>query len=100
MKYYRLKQSKTGPNNPYERLNICAGNRYCVTPVCKVMICISTQYNSNGIELRWPVCEKHANAYYFKHLGAKVTFTILEDRDIDPNWNKVNLTSEGSSPIV
>lgn len=88
-RYFTLKSPLTGPSNVAECRNICAGNRYCTAPVSKIMSVTSYQYGS-GVDLRWPVCDKHAKPFHFKHLGAKnIIFIDIEDQDIKSNWKEL-----------
>jgi hypothetical protein len=83
-RYFKLKQPKRGTSNSRECLNICSGNRFCTLPVSKVMCC--KHYDHPDLDLRWPVCEKHAKTFHFKHMGTPVHFEELGDGDISANW--------------
>lgn len=85
-RYFRLKLAKT-MGHAAERLSVCAGNRYCSTPVSQVMCC---KHRENmDLDLRWPVCLKHAKPYYFKHMGTPVHFEDIQDADIESAWVEV-----------
>jgi hypothetical protein len=43
----------------------CCASRYCHNETFKVVV-----FQNGSLECRWPVCEKHAKPFFFRHLQA------------------------------
>jgi len=85
-RYFKCAKPKTHVSLS-EAYNICAGNRYCSNAVNKVMCCVHRE--NRNLNLRWPVCDKHAQSFYFKHMGVPVHFEDIVDADIEKHWVEV-----------
>jgi hypothetical protein len=51
----------------------CRAWGYCYQETHQVVVFQNVQ-PQGSCECRWPVCDKHAKAFYFRHLGVPVHF--------------------------